>query len=288
MEKMEINNLLIRVQELQKSNWLHALHLLYEAKERYPEDPRLSIAQAELYLSRMQYEKALSSYISALAIDPGNQQILVAIAGCYMATGEYRLALAYYQRVVNPADELVYNIALAQAFLGKHYDSIESIKRILPRMDRHPFLYFIIVEQLYRLGKLDEAVEYLDLAFSKAGSHTQLYLLAGVIYGQKNNWLKAYHSYKTADLQNMIGNPDHLMQYAKAAQNIGLLDKAKEILMRAIHANPYVSEVYAELIKIHLEAGDTESAQLVLKLAQSKVTRMSPVLKLLQERLRDS
>jgi len=288
MHNSEISNLLIRIQEMQKSNWLHALHLLMEASDKYPDDPRLQVAQAEVYMLRMQYEKALSCYISALSIDPANQQIITAIAGCYMATGEYRLALAYYQRIPNPTDELVYNIALAQAFLGRHQDSIDSIKQILPRMDRHPFLYFIIVEQFYRLGKLDTAVEYLDIAFAKAGSHTQLYLLAGIIYGQKGTWLKAYHSYRNADMQNRIVNPDHLINYAKAAQRIGLLGKAEETLLRAIHANPYVSEVYAELIKLHLEAGDTEAAHRVMKLARSNVTRMSPVLKLLQERLKDT
>lgn len=286
MNSIEIKTLLLRVSELSKSNWIHAMHLISEAAEKHPEVAQFHIRLAELYVSRYQYDKAIGSYIKSLATDPSNPATLSAIGNCYMANSEHRLALAYFKKIPTPSDEIIYNMALAQAFLGRHQESIDSIKTILTRLDQHPFLYFIIVEQYYRLGMLEEAIYYLELAKSKTGSHSQLFLLAGIVYARKGLWLKSYHSFHSADQLTTISNSDHLLSYAHTALRVGMVDRATDILNRSLRLNPYISETYVELVKIYLDRDDVNAARKVMLLAKQAIPKLSPVLRLLQERLR--
>ena len=286
MNNTELANLILRAQAVQRDNWLHALHLLKTAEEHYPQNPSLQISLAELYLNRFSYKEALSHYIKALSSDPSNTNLLSAIAACYMATNEYRLALAYYSKIDNPTDDMIYNKALAQAFVGKHSESIESIKQILPRQKNHPFLHFILIEQYFQMHNMEEAVYHLEQAYKNGINHVQLHLLGGIIYVSMGIWLKAYNCFWRCDSTHPISNSDHLNRYAQAATNIGQPKIAIKILTRAIKANPYHAENYANLIQNQLAINDTKAAKETMDEAKKHLQKLDPMLRILQERLK--
>jgi tetratricopeptide (TPR) repeat protein len=281
----EQDNILLRALELIRSNWIHAMHILREAADQNPKDPRYQIAMGDAFASRKSFDKALQHYLIALSLDPSDQQVTALIANCYISQGEYRLALAYYQKIVNPTDDLMYNKAIAQAFLGKHEDCITTLLEILPRFPNHPFIYYLLVEQYYYKGDSETALMYIDQAKRQAGEHVQLYLLSALIYSDMKRYLLAYDQYKKADAMGTITNSDHLLNYAAAAHKSGLWKNALSIYERITEKFPYLSEGWAEIIKIHLEQENYLQAKRYLNLAKKKLDRPSSVLRLLQQRL---
>ena len=285
MNLSEINNLIQRATALAKTNWLQAVYLLQEGLKEEPDNYSLIINLGDIYLERQIYEKALSYYIQANSLLPDNPHLLFLIGTCYFSLGEYRIAISYFNRISDPPPEVLYNSALAYAFLGCYQESIEVINEILEVLDDNPFIYFLLIEQYVRIQNYDQAYKTIVIAENKFGKHRQLLLLSALVYGKKGIWLKSYHSFVEYESLGPITNPDHLIAYANAATNIGLTDRAIEILNRAQKLNPYIGLVYEELIRLLLQKGDYKGARNMLAKAKKYISRFSPILYLFKERL---
>jgi tetratricopeptide (TPR) repeat protein len=285
MNLSDINNLIQRTTVLAKTNWLQAVYLLQEGLKEEPDNYSLIINLGDIYLERQIYEKALSYYIKAISLHPDSPQLLFLIGTCYFSLGEYRIAISYFNRISNPPPEVLYNSALAYAFLGCYQESIDVINKILEVMDDNPFIYFLLIEQYVRMQNYDQAYQTIINAEKKFGKHRQLLLLSALVYGKKGIWLKSYHSFVEYESLGHITNPDHLIAYANAATNIGLIDRAIEILRQAQEINPYISVVYEELIRLLLQKNNYKEARKVLSLAKKYISQFSPVLYLFKERL---
>lgn len=278
---------IIRAMELLRTNWIHSVHLLREAADKHPKEPSYQIALGDVFYSRGSHDKALQHYLIALSMDPSDQQSIAMIANCYLYTGEYRLALAYFQKILNPTDDVLYNTAVAQAFLGKHDDCIATLKSILPRFPNHPFVYFMLVEQYYYLRNYEEAMRYIHLAKQYAGIHYQLYLLSAVIYFEKEHYLLAYENFRMASEFNIIANTEQLISYARSAREAGLYKEAIRIFEDITKRYPQLSDAWVELIKLHIDLGNFNEARKNLALAKAKLSRTSSIFRVLQERLKE-
>ncbi|MCK9557542.1 MAG: hypothetical protein WCQ59_03830 [Candidatus Cloacimonadaceae bacterium] len=285
---MNIDQIIIQAQELGRKNWLHAMHVLQSAVDEHPNEPRLHTSMAELFIFRMQYSMALKHYLRALSIEPDNLQIIQAIGACYMATGEYRLALVYYKRIPNPSEDILYNIGYAQALMGKSRDCINTMLKLSKRLPNHPYVYFVIIEQYMELGDTDEALHYIQIAQKYAGEHIQLYLFAGLIYSQKDMWMLSYYNYRKAAEAGKINNPEHMMSFAAAALKTGLPRESIRILRESERKWPYLSEIYANLAKTYIYLGEIAEAEKVLARAKKNLAHLSPALRLMQERLKET
>lgn len=285
---MNIYQIIVQAQELGRKNWLHAMHVLQSAADEHPNEPRLQASMAELFLFRMQYNMALKHYLRALSIEPDNQRIIQAIGACYMATGEYRLALVYYKRILDPTEDIMYNIGYAQALMGKNRECIETMLELRKRLPNHPFVYFVIIEQYVELGDTDEALRYIKMAQAYAGEHIQLYLFAGLIYSQKEMWMVSFYNYRKAAEMGKINNPEHMMRYAAAALKTGMPRESIRILKESEKAWPYLSEIYVNLVKTYIFLGESSEAKKTLSRAKKNLARLSPALRFMQERLKDS
>ena len=270
-----------------KSNWLHAVHILEQAKEEHPENLRILMNLGDIFLEKQLYEKALNYYQQADALHPKDPHLLYLIGNCYFATGDYRIAITYFNQIENPPPEVLYNKALGLAFLGSYKESITVILRILKVLDDNPFIYFLLIEQYLRIQNYDEAYRIITNAEKRFGKHRQLLLLSAIVYSKKGIWLKAYHSFSEYELISPINSPDHLSSFAIAASKIGLIDRAIALLQRARGLNPYISSVYEELIRLQLQKGDIKGAKTSMALAKKFITRLNPILRLLQERIRN-
>lgn len=284
---MNIDLIIQQAHELGRKNWVHAMHLLNTAADEHPNEPRLQESLAELFLTRLHYSSALKHYLRALASQPDNQNLIQSIASCYMGLRDYRLALVYLQRVKSPGDDVLYNIGYAQALLGKNRECIETMKLLLKRLPNHPYVYYVIIEQYYELGDLDEAIRYLKIAQTLAGDHLQLSVFAGLIYSTKGLDLLAFYHYNNASKMGKITNPDHLIRHATSAMKIGLPNEAIRILLDCEKKWPYMNEIYVNLIKAYLFLGDKNKANEALNRARKHVSRLSPSLRLMEERLKD-
>lgn len=283
----EQNNTFLRALELARTNWVHAIHILRGAADENPDDVRFQIAMGDIFASRNVYDKALQHYLVALSVDPGNQQVSALVANSYLSNGDYRLALAYYKKILKPTDDLLYNKSIAEAFLGKHEDCIATLLEILPRFSSHPFIYYLLVEQHYYLGENQKALDYIEAGKRRAGENMQLYLLSALVYANMKRYLLAYYQFLLADNLNPIQNPDHLLHYGKSAHESGLWQEAISIYERVTDRHPYISAAWAEIIRIYIEKEDYKLAKKYLNKAKKTLDRPSSVIRLLQESLKD-
>lgn len=280
-----VDRTLQRAMELLHGNWLHAVHLLQESALDFPQEPRLQYALGDIFFQKQRYDKAVKFYLVALSLDPANQDLPVMIANCYLARYDYRLALAYYNRIVNPSDEALYNKALTLAFLGQSQECVEILEAILPRCADHPLIYYLLVEQNYLISDFQKALKYAAIADQKNGKHVQLYLMTAIIYHEIGNMFQAYSSFKKADELNRLRKSEHLMAYARAALGTGLWRQALDILERTIQEHPKLSEAWEAIIRIYLDQDDFLMAQRYLDRAYKQLHRLSPVFRLLKTQL---
>ncbi|MCB5271016.1 MAG: hypothetical protein LHW56_04140 [Candidatus Cloacimonetes bacterium] len=283
---MDIDNILQKAMALSKSNWVHAIHLLTSAEEEHPDDTRLQTMIADLHFFRLQYKHALKHYLKALSSDPGNTRIIHAIASCYMANNDYRLALAYFKRIPNPTDDVLYNTGYLYAILGRHKECISIMKELLARLPNHPFVYYVLIEQHYELGLQDEALRYIRQAEQKAGKQQQLNLLAALVYSAKEQWLPVYYHYTQAESMGEINNLDHCLRYANAANIVGLPERAIGILLRAEKKWSYISDIYIMLLRITIKLKDYKQAEQIVKRAKKNLRQLPSTILLLIERMK--
>lgn len=283
---MDIDNILHKAMALSKSNWLHAIHLLTSAEDEHPDDTRLQTMIADLHFFRLQYKHALKHYLKALSADPGNTRIIHAIASCYMANNDFRLALAYFKRIPNPTDDVLYNTGYLYAILGRHKECISIMKELLSRLPHHPFVYYVLIEQHYELGLHEEALRYIRLAEQKAGKQQQLNLLAALVYSAKEQWLPVYYHYSQAESMGAINNLDHYLRYANAASVIGLSDRAIGVLLQAEKKWSYISDIYVMLLRIMIKRKDYKQADQIVKRAKKNLRQLPSTILLLIERMK--
>lgn len=283
---MDLENILQKAMNLSKTNWVHAIHLLTSAEEDHPDDTRLQTMMADLHFFRLQYKHAIKHYLKALSSDPGNTRIIQAIASCYMANNDYRLALAYFKRIPDPTDDVLYNIGYLYAILGRHKECISVMKELLVRLPNHPFIYYVLIEQYYEQGLYDEALRYTKMAEQKAGKQQQLYLLAALVYSSREQWLSVYYSYSQAEAMGSINNIDHFLRYANAASVIGFPERAIRILLQAEQKWPYISDIYTMLLRLHIKRKDYKQARQVAARAKKNLRSLPSTILLLIERIK--
>ncbi len=284
----ELQNLILRAEVLSKKNWLHAVHLLENAAESYPDEEKIYLTLGDIYAKKQQFEMAIAAYQKALAITPNDNYLKYVIGNCYFASHEYRMALAYFEKIKDPSPEVLYNRALALAYVGRHQDSIKMIRETLNYIDDNPFIYFLLIEQLIRSQEFDEALKYLHISEKKIGRHKHLLLLGAVIYTKRGIWLKAYNAFFEYESSTSFTNPDHLHAYGICAWKIGQYDKSVSLYRQAIKMNPYISVYYEDLIRVFIHLGDFRKANDVLSDAKVNIHKLTPILNLLKERIEKS
>jgi len=281
----DLNNLLQRTDALARTNWLHAVQILEKAGEEHPTEMDIFIALGDIYVRRKLYEKAIYQYQRAHAIAPRNQYLSYIIGNCYFTLTEYKLALTYYENIDQPTIDVIYNKALALAYLSKHQESVQNLKQLLQTINDNPFVYVLLIEQLIRLSSFDEAMNYLRIAESKCGKHKQFNIFKALIYARKSIWLHAYHAFTEYEKESPINNVDYLLAYGNCAWKLGLTTKAINLFNTARGLNPHISIVYEDLCRIYIACDDYEKAQEMIDCAEKYLVRLSPILMLMRDRI---
>jgi tetratricopeptide (TPR) repeat protein len=285
MPDKDLHNLILRAEALLKTNWLHAVQLLNQAVEEHPNDPRPLVVLGDFFQSRQLFDKAIKSYQSALKLSPDDDHLKLIIGNSYFATGDYNLAIVYYDQIKNPHNDVRYNKALALAYEGKHQESIVIMRQLIDLIDNNPFIYFLLIEQLLRVGDYQSARDYITRAESKIGSHRHLLLLKALTYAHFQNWLMAYYCFTNYERGGELINSDHMLIYADCAIKCGMSERAVSILQQAIDLNPYAIALYEEIVRLLIQHRKLDQAKQYLKKARRFFPLLSPLLQLLQARL---
>lgn len=285
MTATELNNLLLRVEVLARKNWIHAMHLLSEAEELYPRDPRIPAARGMIYFENHNYKEASKSYQKAYELGARDIQVLYMLGNSYFVQGEFRLALVYYNQITSKSVELCYNKALALTNLGRTGESIKILQEAIQSFPPQIYVYILLTDQFIRLNELDQALSTMLEAEKRLGPSPGLHALKGSIYGKQKNWLLSYASFKKADNGKMAIYPEHYGLYANAAALSGFVTESLALFENAIVFMPYTESVYEDYCRAALEAGRLDLAKKIISKARKNLLRLSPALRLMQQRL---
>jgi tetratricopeptide (TPR) repeat protein len=112
------------------------------------------------YLHRRQFEKALSQYEKARALNPHHAGFLAEMAGALILIGRADEAIVQVERAmrINPNHPEWFLAHLGWAYYeaGRYEEALAS----LDRMNNPPAVYLpLVVATLVRLGRIDEATE---------------------------------------------------------------------------------------------------------------------------------
>lgn len=287
MTASDLNNLLLRIEILARKNWLHAMHLISEAMEAFPRDPRIHAAKGHILFEQQDYKNASKSFQRAYELGSKDHQVIYMLANSYFVQGEFRMALTYYNLIPVESVELSYNRALAMANLGKTQDSIDLLIRTLALFPPQIFVYILLVEQLLKVGESQKALKYLQDGENRLGGSGSIYLLKAMIHTKLENWLPAYHAYSKADSARQLLFPDHLAQYAHCAGRIGLIDRAIAIYERSLDLGSYNAYVYEDYAKLLVENNRYAQAKKLMSRYTRKFGRLNQVMKLIKSRIVD-
>jgi tetratricopeptide (TPR) repeat protein len=281
----DLKNILMRAEVLGKKNWLHAINILEKASDDYPRERAIYLTLGDIYTRQRKYEQAIDSYQKALTIDPKDEHLHFIIGNSYLSLSDYKMALFYYDQVSGDTPELHYNKALAYAYNGEHELSLHYLKLLIRQVSDNINVFYFLVEEYLRLHKYDDAIHWLDEIEKHFGVQRYQQILKGFVYNFRKIWLKSYMAFMKADEFSPIINPDHLHSYAQASWQIGQLEKAAGILIRAIDINPYMSILHEDLIRVYLHMGKLDEAELALNRASRELDKSNPVFTIFREKI---
>ena len=285
MPGTKTTNQILRAEAVLKTNWLHALNILAEAEQDDPLDARIHSLRGDIMASQHQHRQAIEAYQKALLLAPDSTHLNYVIGNCYFSMNDFRLALVYYDQIQPPPPEIDYNRALALAYLGRHLESVSILKSVVTDGVRNPYFHYLLIEQLIRLKQYEEALFFTELAQSTVGSTQTLSILKATIFNKQKIWLRAYTCYTEANNSMRLIMAEHLHPYAISAWQIGQLEEATELLEKTLRVDPYSSAAYEDILRLLIERDRPNQARKVLADARKNLGRLSPVLRLIQERL---
>jgi len=281
----DMRKLILRAEALMKTNWLHAAQLLMQAVEENPDHPHPLIALGDFYQKRQLYDKAVRCFQSALKLDPNDDQLKLVISNTFFAQGEYQLAIVYYDKIRDPNPDVRYNKALALAYLGKNLESIAIMRELMGVIDNNPFIYFLLIEQLFRVGDYEAAQRCIAKAEERIGAHQHLLLLKALSFAHFKNWLMALNAFMAYDRLGNRMQTEHRLVYSDCAVRSGMPALGISVLEKAVQENPYSIGLYEEVVRLLLREKEHDKERKYLNQAKRFYPLLSPMLQLLQGRL---
>ena len=228
-----VNNVIYQAKFALKTNWLLAVKILEDALVKFPENEDIYVELAEIYTSKEVYKKALEYYQITLNINPKNDFARFKTGNIYLELGEPKMAIIHYDKMTEDYPEALFNKAIAYKSLHKLDDAVVTLKKLTEHSVQMIGAYKYLVEILVTLGKLKEAVNYIDKARKSFGDVFLLHYLRGLVYEREKNLIGAYHEYMIAAREDSEYPHVH-KTLAKLADAIGQKNQVLKHLRKAI------------------------------------------------------
>jgi len=164
--------------------------------------------EATTLFNQEKYDAALQLFRSFLEENPTLFQVRINIGNCYREMGEYENALTEYQAVLdllkekNPDLQGNKDAAMALSNMGETYilmNDIEKahffLRQAIEIFPKDHALAYNIAEIYFDNGKIDQAIEYYELAIQIKPDWPLAYLKKGYAYLNKADFVEAISSF---------------------------------------------------------------------------------------------
>ncbi len=269
-----------------------AENILSKAKARFPEDPLVYQALAELSSSRGSFEKAVEQYEQALELDPGNLALHFAKAvalrkarrfeeaerqldhvekmaqdypglalergNLLEASGRSEAALAAYEKALAEAPDsldMMLRVGCARASAGQGEPAVELLNQVYEERPNSAEVNFCLgLGYLHGDSSLEQAKRHLKRAVGFDASRASYHLYVGWVAIELGDYpLASVSLEKALELDQTLA--DAYWKRGELRVKQGAVDDAVSDLTKALELSPSRVEAHAQLALAYLQNG---------------------------------
>ena len=183
-----------------------------------------------------EYKEAHNILKRALLLKANDPVILNNLAGCLIYLEEFKEAENYAKKALIFKNDYVLaklNLATAQFMQHKRIDAKNILKEITNEKDQDFQFYILKASILDEEGSHEEALENANKALNLKPDNFRAYEMQGKIYRFLNQFFPMIRAFqKSVELSN--NHPNQLVFLATSYKDIGLNEKAREVIYSAI------------------------------------------------------
>jgi tetratricopeptide (TPR) repeat protein len=275
----------------QKGETLEADEVIREAEEKFPDDPLVYEAQADLASARGSFEAAVEDYERALALDPDNLGLHFAKAvalrkgrqferaekelalveraeknypglaleqgNLLEASGRSAEALSAYEKALAEAPDsgdMKLRVGCARASAGQGEPAVKVLEEVYDDRPNSAEVNFCLGLGLLHMNKLEEARRHLQRAVGFDASRANYHMYVGWVAIEMGNYPLASTSLEKAlSLDRTLA--DAYWKRGELRVKQGAVDDAVRDLRKALELSPSRYEAHAQLGLAYLQNG---------------------------------
>ena len=266
-DPMKVVNAIEYIEEFQNDKIDELIDYYTILANKYPELSKCYYELGHLYLKKDEKINALSAFKLALKYDENNPYYQNSLAYAYVQLEQYDSAIELYKKALeaNPNDEWSSVVAQALAAIyhqikGNSEAAISMLQNSLLLTKNKSQIHEAIADIYYDIEKLDNAIEYYNLALNEDSNNPKIYSRLAMAYWEKDCIEKAIIFYSKA----IELDPSYDIAYNNLGvvflDGLGDANRASEYFKTATEINPNYVLAHFNLARSHEIMGEKITA----------------------------
>ncbi len=266
-DPMKVVNAIEYIEEFQSDKIDELIDYYTILANKYPELSKCYYELGHLYLKKDEKINALSAFKLALKYDENNPYYQNSLAYAYVQLEQYDSAIELYKKALeaNPNDEWSSVVAQALAAIyhqikGNSEAAISMLQNSLLLTKNKSQIHEAIADIYYDIEKLDNAIEYYNLALNEDTNNPKIYSRLAMAYWEKDCIEKAIIFYSKA----IELDPSYDIAYNNLGvvflDGLGDANRASEYFKTATEINPNYVLAHFNLARSHEIMGEKITA----------------------------
>jgi len=246
-----------------------AMEVIEKAEAMAPADIELQLLKVNIYIHSKQLDDAilLIEDLKSFASKQDLEDILVAESYFYENVQEFELMFQCLKSalMLNPDHQEALQLMAASVEQSKNFEESILLHNVI--VDNHPYNYlawFNLGHSLANVGEYEKAIEALEYSYIINPQFETGYLDCADCCMDQTKYDQALDIYNEY-LYTFGPDFDLMMSISECQYELGLVDKAKRSLFKAIEMDAYSDEAYFLLAKCYMDNKDWRSAVKVLR-----------------------
>ncbi|MCE1198323.1 MAG: tetratricopeptide repeat protein [Marinilabiliales bacterium] len=266
---------LIADQYIDNNQYSNALQACEIALRQPPTSILVKIKKAQILLSQLRLDQALSLLKELEEIENANSDVLMMLGTCYNIKGNQRLAKDYFKKAESYAfeekDELLYNIGIAFIQTSSYEEALIYLRKALEENPEHEPVLYDLAFCFEKVGEDQLAIEYYNKYLDKDPFSESAWYNLGIIFNRQEEYDKAIDAYDFA----LAIDPGYAAAIFNKANALSALEQFEEAIVAYLEyaaLDPDSVEAHLYLADSYFQLEDFENAAL----CYDKTVRMDP------------
>lgn len=188
-----------------------ALKYVNEAIDADPKDSEIRHIKGSILEELYRYSEAADIYTEALEIDPKNVKLMYSLGNAYEKGGQRTRSMQTMESILaeKPDDPSALNfVGYTLALMGRDMERAENlVRKALEIKPDDGYIMDSLAWILFKRGKIDDALKYLEKAFVRVKSDPIISEHYGDVLAARNRMEEAAEAYR----KSILLNPDNLL-----------------------------------------------------------------------------